>query len=227
MLSTCLEKWGWQGDYLSRRRLLLWQHPHCLLPVGTSHLPCGFLQGHPHGRISLRMFAISVKPEWHHSIFLSGYLWHFLMALQKLGQLLPASCSPLYTSALKFNLDLSQSSDGWRKGCFLSRLRGLRWAPWCRSKYFLWLNLVYGSCWSQDKSWSISHGLYGLVYSKRRRGQERMKWLDGITDSKDRNLGKFREIVRDREAWQATLHQAAESQTWLSDWTTTIRPRMI
>ena len=40
-----------------------------------------------------------------------------------------------------------------------------------------------------------------------------MKWLDGITDSKDRNLGKFREIVRDREAWQATLHQAAESQT--------------
>ena len=46
-----------------------------------------------------------------------------------------------------------------------------------------------------------------------------MRWLDGITDAKDMNLGNFREIVRDREAWQAAVHGVPNSQTWLSDWT--------
>ena len=57
---------------------------------------------------------------------------------------------------------------------------------------------------------------------KRRRGRQKMRWLDSITDSTDINLSKLQEIVEDRRAWRATVHGAAKSWTWLSDWTTTI-----
>ena len=48
-----------------------------------------------------------------------------------------------------------------------------------------------------------------------------MRWLDGITDSRDMNLSKFQGTVKDREAWHAVVHGAAKSWTWLSNWTTT------
>ena len=68
--------------------------------------------------------------------------------------------------------------------------------------------------------------MLGKIESRRRRGRQRIRWLDSITDSVDMNLRKLREIVKDRKAWRAAIHEVTKNRTQLSNWSIARMPKI-